>query len=84
MPAVRASSSARPVTTLWRLAWNDDRLTCVVYRTATGMELRLESEAATIMNEPFELEPRSVARTHALRDSLKRRGWRDYNPSEPE
>lgn len=75
MPA----QSLRLVTTLWRLAWNDDRLACVVYRSDSGMELHLESAAATIMNQPFDLEPRSVARSHALRDSLKRRGWRDVN-----
>jgi hypothetical protein len=72
------------VTTLWRLAWNDDRLSCSVYRTDTGMELRLESPAATIMNQPFDLEPRSVARARALRDSLKRRGWRDIDGAEGE
>jgi len=31
--------------------------------------------------EPFEMEPRALARTKALRDSLKRRGWRELpNP----
>jgi hypothetical protein len=69
------------VTTLWRLAFDDARISCVVYRTDAGMELRLESTAATIMNQPFDLQPRSVARAHALRASLKRRGWHDVDPA---
>ena len=68
---------ARPVATLWQLAWNDDRLACTVYRDLDGLQLRLESATATILTEPFALQPRSLARMQALRDSLKRRGWQE-------
>ena len=67
----------RPVATLWQLAWNRDRIKCVVYRDGNGFELRLESHDAVILTEPFELQPRMLARTQALRDSLKRRGWQE-------
>lgn len=32
---------------------------------------------AVIVEEPFDLEPRAVARAHALREALKRRGWKE-------
>jgi len=67
----------RPVATLWQLAWNNDRLSCTVYRNAQGLQLRLESPTAVILSEPFELQPRTFARTQALRASLKRRGWQE-------
>ena len=44
------------------------------------MELRLESPAGVILVERFDMEPRALARTKALRESLKRRGWREENP----
>ena len=72
-------SPGRPVTTLWRLAWNDDSLACVVYRNADGLQLRLESPTATILKEAFDMQPRMLARTRTLRDSLRRRGWRDVS-----
>ena len=68
---------ARPVATLWQLAWNDNRLFCTVYRSDEGLQLRVESPTAVILSEPFELQPRTFARTQALRASLKRRGWQD-------
>jgi hypothetical protein len=71
------SDRLRPVATLWQLAWNDDRLSCTIYRHQSGMQMRVESPKAVIVSEPFALEPRALARTQALRDSLKRRGWRD-------
>lgn len=70
-------SDARPVATLWQLALNDDRISCLVYRHSDGFELRLESPTAVILAERFELQPRMLARTEALRASLTRRGWRD-------
>lgn len=73
-------SNARPVATLWQLALNDDRLSCLVYRDADGFELRLESPTAVILSERFELQPRMLARTEALRASLTRRGWRKSLP----
>lgn len=72
------SSGSRPVATLWQLAWKGDRLFCTVYRHGEGFELRVESPSAIILTEPFELQPRMLARTEALRASLKRRGWRDH------
>ena len=67
----------RPVATLWQLAWNRDRIKCVIYRDGRGLELRVESQNAVILTEPFDLQPRMLARTQALRDSLKRRGWQE-------
>lgn len=67
----------RPIATLWQLAWNEERLSCTVYRHNDGFQLRVESATAVIVNEPCELRPRMFARTQALRASLKRRGWRD-------
>lgn len=65
------------IATLWHLTWQNDQVSCVVYQDAHGMQLRLESPTRVIMSEPFDMQPRSFARTRALRDSLKRRGWRD-------
>lgn len=65
------------VATLWKLMFKEDRVSCVVYHGAKGMELRLESPTGTIFREPFDMQPRSLARTRALRDSLKRRGWKE-------
>ena len=62
---------------LWQLAFNGDRIQCAVYRARQGLEMRLETATQTILREPFELRPRMLARTHALRCSLKRRGWED-------
>ena len=67
----------RPIATLWQLAWNDERLCCAVYRVGKGLELRLESATGVLLSEPFELRPRMVSRTEALKRSLKRRGWRE-------
>ena len=68
------------VSTLWNLIFKDNRVSCVVYHGANGMELRLESPAGTILTEPFDMQPRSLSRTRALRDSLKRRGWKEIKP----
>ena len=69
--------TTRPLATLWQLALAEDRLFCTVYRQDDGLHLRVESASAVILSEPFELQPRVLARTQALRESLKRRGWRD-------
>jgi len=74
---VTTPSEARPVATLWQLVLNDDRVFCTIYRHEAGLQLRVESPTAVIVSEPFELQPRTFARTQALRDSLKRRGWKD-------
>lgn len=73
------SDDVRPVATLWQLALAKDRLFCTVYRNEEGLQLRLESATSVIMSEPFDLQPRMMARTQALRNSLKRRGWRDVS-----
>jgi len=65
------------VSTLWDLTFKQQRVRCVVYRRGNGMELRLESPTGVILREPFELEPRALAKTKALREALKRRGWRE-------
>jgi hypothetical protein len=70
-------NGARPVATLWRLTWKGDLLSCSVYRDGEGLELRLESSAAVILAERFELQPRALAKTQSLRESLKRRGWQE-------
>ena len=74
---MRTPGEPRRLATLWNLAWNGDRLTCVIYRTETGMQLRVEAPDAVIVSEPFDLQPRALARVHALRTALKRRGWSD-------
>ena len=65
------------VATLWNLILHDDRVSCVVYQGVRGMELRLESATAVILTEPFEMQPRAFARMKALRESLKRHGWKE-------
>ena len=42
-----------------------------------GFQMRLESATTVILAESVELQPRTFARTQALRASLKRRGWRE-------
>jgi hypothetical protein len=66
---------------LWELEWNENRLSCAVYRRGNGLELRVESAMAVIVTEPFVIEPRALARAQMLRDDLKRRGWTDGTPS---
>jgi hypothetical protein len=74
---MRTRRTPRPIATLWQLVWDDERLCCAVYRSHRGLELRLESGTRTLLSEPFELQPRMVSRTEALKRSLKRRGWRE-------
>lgn len=69
--------SADPLATLWQLAYNDDRISCAVYRDGEKLEMRLETRSETILIEPFEIRPRVLSRVEALRRSLKRRGWAD-------
>lgn len=73
---VKPASAVR-VATLWEMSWEQDRVSCVVYRRAQGLRLEIESPAGTILSEPFELRPGTVARSQALRRSLQRRGWQD-------
>jgi hypothetical protein len=68
------------IATLWHLTWDDNLVSCVVYQSAEGMQMRLESGAGVLMTEPFDMQPRTFARTRALRESLKRRGWRESAP----
>lgn len=72
-------SSGEPgrLATLWQLTWNDSRVACVIYRTSDGLRLAIESSDAVILAEKFDLQPRALARARALRDALKRRGWKD-------
>jgi hypothetical protein len=63
--------------TLWTLTWEQDSLRCVVYRTAGGMRLAIESRDAVVHSEGFDLQPRALKRARALGDALRRRGWRD-------
>ena len=69
------------VATLWNLMFNGNRVSCVVYQGSHGMELRVESPAGIIHSEPFDMQPRTLARTRALRESLKRRGWIEITPN---
>jgi hypothetical protein len=64
-----------PVATLWCLTWKQVRVSCVVYQDVEGMQVRLESGEGVLFSEPFDMQPRNFARTKALRESLKRRGW---------
>ena len=80
---VTQSRELRRVAVLWQLAWNENRLACAVYRDDSGlMQLRIESPSAVIVTERFELQPRALARAHALRESLKRRGWQEFEPEQ--
>jgi hypothetical protein len=74
---VTAGDQPRAIATLWQLAMKDDRLFCTIYRTGEGLQLRLESSSALILSEPFDFQPRMLARTKMLRNSLKRRGWEE-------
>ncbi|MNC88586.1 hypothetical protein D3C83_44160 [compost metagenome] len=75
---MRSAGGSEPLATLWRLAWNGDRLACIVYRHGDGrLQLRVEVADAVIVDERFELRPRMLARARALRDALKRRGWQE-------
>jgi len=67
----------RPVATLWQLGLAKDRLSCTIYRSDEGLQLRVETTTAVILTEPFDMQPRTMARTQALRASLKRRGWHE-------
>lgn len=78
MPTPRAHDR---VATLWELAWNDERLSCVVCRGTDGLRLRIESPTTVIVSEHFTMQPRAVARVRALRDALRRRGWDNAPPS---
>lgn len=71
------NTDAARVATLWQLGWNDERVTCAIYRDTSGFQLRLESLTATILTEPFDLQPRTLARSKALHTALRRRGWHD-------
>jgi hypothetical protein len=72
----------RTLATLWRLAWEGNHLTCVVYNTHDGMQLSIESPEAVVIREKFDLQPRALARARALREALKRRGWHDTEEEE--
>ena len=74
--AVSISREGR-VATLWRLTWKRTLVSCVVYQGVDGMQLRLESGKGILLSEPFDMQPRNFARTRALRESLKRRGWKE-------
>ena len=72
--------SAHPqrIAVLWQLAWIDESvLDCCVYRDTRGFEMRVESNGVLVTGERCELQPRTIARAQALRDSLLRHGWRD-------
>jgi hypothetical protein len=65
------------------MALNENQISCAVYRQDRRFQLRVESPTATIISEPFDLQPRAMARAHALRESLKRRGWVDAGATAP-
>lgn len=65
------------VALLWQLAWNDDQVSCGVYRRGPGFELRLVSGRTVLIREPFAVQPRLLARAQTLRRSMKRRGWKE-------
>lgn len=71
------TGKGRRIATLWQLAWNGERISCTIHRHDHGFQLRLESATTVILTEPCELQPRTIARTQALRASLMRRGWRE-------
>ena len=82
MPAV-PDNRLRHVATLWQLTMNEDRVRCTVYGDGPRLELRIESPTSVIVAEPFDLQPRMLARSRALRASLKRRGWSEPSAAQP-
>ena len=66
-----------PLAVLWELRLNQSHIACRVYRDGARLQLCVESPTAVIVREPFEFEPRAVARARMLRENLKRRGWID-------
>ena len=71
------TARSRLVTVLWKLSWEQQTLSCVVYRTKIGLELRLESGTGVVLTEPYDIRPRLTARFNRLKATLKRHGWRD-------
>ena len=65
------------IAVLWNVELKDNRLSCRVYRRGAGLLLKIESPSAVIVSEPFDIQPRALARARALHASLTRRGWRD-------
>jgi hypothetical protein len=74
---MRPAERGERIATLWRLTGDGATIACLVYRMSDGFELSVESAAATIVREPFMLEPRALSRAEALRQSLRRRGWQE-------
>jgi hypothetical protein len=75
---------ATRVATLWELSLDGNRVSCGVYRLASGLQLRVTSPTAIILTERFDLGPRALARAGALRDGLERRGWREQGRRRPD
>jgi hypothetical protein len=65
------------------MALHENQISCAVYRLDDRFQLRVESPTATIISEPFDLQPRAMARAQALHESLKRRGWMDTAGATP-
>ena len=78
---MRCPAGPPRLATLWTLAWEQDWLRCVVYRTESGMRLAIETADAEVHSEGFDLQPRALARARALGNALRRRGWRDARVS---
>jgi len=76
---MRCTGETGRLATLWRLSWDQDRLTCVIYRTEGGLRLAIETEDSEVLSEGFDFQPRALSRARALRAALKRRGWREAN-----
>lgn len=70
----------RRVALLWQLASGEERVACAVYRVDGQLHMRVESASRVIVEEPFDMRPRALARVQALRASLKRRGWDEAPP----
>ncbi|MGE0592726.1 MAG: hypothetical protein AB7G23_11025 [Vicinamibacterales bacterium] len=76
-----AARSLRLVSTLWTLGREDARLVCALYRSTSGLELRVETATAVVLREACDLQPRLLTRMRVLRESLERRGWREISPA---
>jgi hypothetical protein len=76
---VLPARGSRRIATLWQVGWDDLQISCVVYRQGERLTLAVESDDGVIVSEPFEMQPRALARVHALRDALVRRGWTEIN-----
>jgi hypothetical protein len=53
---VNTVDDLRPVATLWQLGLAKDRLSCTIYRSDAGLQLRVETTTGVILTQPFDMQ----------------------------